>query len=228
MLAGIRAVFFDAVGTLLHPEPPAWAVYARVGRRYGSRLSEEVICTRFRTAFDRTDALDRQNGWRTGEGRELVRWREIVAEVLDDVADPDGCFRELYTHFGLPGAWRLDAQAAAVLAELAHRGYALGLGSNFDRRLRGVVAGMDPLRAIPRLVISSEVGWRKPACEFFAALCQAAAAPADQVLYVGDDPGNDYDGAHTAGLRAVLFDPRGQADPAVNRITHFAELLARQ
>ena len=39
LLGDARAVFFDAVGTLLHPDPSAAEVYAGVGRRYGSRLS---------------------------------------------------------------------------------------------------------------------------------------------------------------------------------------------
>src|SRR5437660_2707613 len=49
----VRAVFFDAVGTLLHPEPPAGAVYAVLGRRFGSRLDPGAVAGRFRTAFRR-------------------------------------------------------------------------------------------------------------------------------------------------------------------------------
>ena len=39
--AGIEAVVFDAVGTLLHPEPSAVEVYAEVGRRQGTRHTAE-------------------------------------------------------------------------------------------------------------------------------------------------------------------------------------------
>ena len=34
----VRAVFFDAVGTVIHPEPSAGAAYAEFGRRFGTRL----------------------------------------------------------------------------------------------------------------------------------------------------------------------------------------------
>src|SRR5207302_1039003 len=51
--AEVRAVFFDAVGTLIHPEPPAGAVYAEVGRRHGSRLTAAEIARRFAAAFRR-------------------------------------------------------------------------------------------------------------------------------------------------------------------------------
>src|SRR5438093_5444020 len=137
----IRAVFFDAVGTLLHPEPAAATVYAEVGRRHGSRLNAAVIEGRFRAALARQDHVDRANEWRTCEQREVERWRAIVGEVLDDVADPAACFGELYRHFSEPRHWRCDPAAGEVIAELQRRGRVVGLASNFDHRLRAVIAG---------------------------------------------------------------------------------------
>ena len=101
-----RAVFFDAVGTLIHPDPPAPAVYAAVARRYGSSLDMETIAARFRSAFCRQEAIDRLVGWRTDEHREYARWREIVAETLVDVDDAEACFGELHAYFARPDAWR--------------------------------------------------------------------------------------------------------------------------
>jgi putative hydrolase of the HAD superfamily len=224
---GIRAVFFDAVGTLLHPDPPAAVVYAEVGRRFGSSLSIETIAQRFRAGFAREEAFDRQQGLRTSEERERRRWQHIVAEVFAEGIDAGACFQELYRHFSLPEAWRFNAEADPVLAELAERGYLLGVASNYDHRLRSVVACLPETQRLAPLVISSEVGWRKPAPEFFAALAEAAGLPAAQILFLGDDPENDYEGARAAGLRAVLWDPQGEAAPGMLRIRRFADLLAR-
>jgi putative hydrolase of the HAD superfamily len=204
----VRAVFFDAVGTLIHPEPSAAVVYATVARALDSRLSEEEIATRFRTAFAREDARDRANGWRTSEERERQRWRGIVAKVLDDVADGECCFLELFTHFGRPEAWRCDPETAGILTELERRGYVLGMASNYDARLNGVVAGLPELRPLRHVVTSSEVGWRKPAREFFDALLGRVGLAPSQVLYVGNDRANDYEGALAAGLRAMLIGTR--------------------
>ncbi len=221
------AVFFDAVGTLIHPEPPAPAVYAAVGRRFGSRLGADAIAVRFRDAFRRQEAIDREAGWRTDEQRELARWRAIVAETLADAADVEACFQELYAHFARPDAWAVHPEAAPTLTALADRGCRIGLASNFDRRLRGVVAGLPELAAVQALVVSSEVGWRKPAAEFFEAVGRAVGEPPEKIVFVGDDPVNDYDGASSAGLSAVLYDPSGACrDAAVRRVTRLGDLVA--
>src|SRR5262249_26441077 len=89
----VRAVFFDAVRTLIHPSPSAGAVYAEVGRRFGSRLDADLVSERFAKAFREEDARDGRNEHRTGEAREYDRWQAIVAAVLDDVPDTQGCFR---------------------------------------------------------------------------------------------------------------------------------------
>jgi putative hydrolase of the HAD superfamily len=203
---GVRAVFFDAVGTLIHPEPLAPVVYASVGRRFGSRLGVETIMKRFRAAFHREDLIDRAYGWRTSEAREITRWRYIVSTVLDDVFDAESCFRELFEHFSRPKSWRCDP-LADILPTLAAHGYMQGIASNYDERLRPVVAGLPELHPLKELVISAEVGWRKPAPRFFAALCKRISSRPEQVLLVGDDRENDFEGARAAGLHAILLDP---------------------
>ncbi len=226
---GIRGLVFDAIGTLIHPDPPAPVIYARVGQRFGSLFSPAVIGPRFTQAFDQEDRFDHSAGLQTSEAREIERWRHIVARVLDDVSDPAECFGELFAHFGRPQSWRTDPSAALVLSQLAREGYTLGIASNYDRRLRSVVAGLPELAPLQHLIISSEVGWRKPAPEFFAAVCRTVGLAPEQILYVGDDRANDYDGAQAAGLRAVLFDLKErEKSPTVKRIRRLRDLLPRE
>lgn len=225
VLADAGVVFFDAVGTLIHPDPPAAEVYAAVGRRFGSRLSAAVIGPRFGAAFRREEAIDQQREWRTSEEREGERWRRIVASVLDDVRDAESCFSELFEHFSRPAAWRCDPGAVTVFSELARRGFSLGVASNYDRRLQRVLAGLS-LPSLQFVVISSEVGWRKPSARFFMELSRVSASVADQTVYIGDDQVNDYDGARAAGLRAILLEPRGHGyGVAVERIERLTDLI---
>ena len=206
----ILAVAFDAVGTLIHPDPPAAAVYATVGRRFGSRLDLAEIRPRFAAAFAEQERLDVENGLATSEEREQRRWQDIVAQVLDDVADPAGCFAELYAHFARSDAWRVDDGAADVLSRLQRAGFPIALASNYDHRLHGVIRAMEELAPVSTIVISAEIGWRKPSPRFFAQLARAMDSPPNAVLYVGDDVINDFEGARQAGLTAILFDPQAR------------------
>ena len=220
----LRAVVFDAVGTLIHPIPDVAQVYAEVGQQHGSRHTIEALRGRFRSAFQRQEAIDRADDWRTDEGRELRRWRDIVAEALDDVADPQACFDALYQHFAQPASWKPDVDAATLLAELQRRGLRLAMASNFDCRLHAVHEGLPELRLLDALIVSSEIGVRKPGRAFFEAIAARLELPTSQILYVGDDPANDYQGATAAGMPALL---KGPPTEAAKTIARLAEVLER-
>ena len=223
--AGIRAVFFDVVGTLLFPRTPVARTYAEHACRHGADLTEEEVRRAFRTAFARQERLDLAAGWRTDEARERARWRAIVADVLAG-ADVEPCFDGLWGWFADPAAWTVHPEAGGVLDELARRRLAVGIGSNFDARLLPLVDHFPELAAVRgRCVISSLVGWRKPAAEFFAALTKTAGCEPAHVLYVGDDWRNDFEGATAAGLRAILLDPAAEPS-APDRIRCLRDLTA--
>jgi putative hydrolase of the HAD superfamily len=220
---GLKAVVFDAVGTLIYPQPSAAAVYTQVGHRHGSRLEEGEIEVRFASALAREEELDGAHGFRTSQQREIDRWHCIVVRVLDDAANPDACFTELFAHFATAAAWRSDADAKPVIARLCRAGLEVGIGSNFDSRLRQVVGGLDELAQIDYLIISAEVGWRKPAREFFQAVCRIIGASPAQILYVGNDPVSDVQAAKSAGLQSLLFDPQNR-HASQERITSLVDL----
>ena len=66
---------------------------------------------------------------------------------------------------------------------------------------------------------------RKPGAGFFREAARAANADVSEVLFVGDDLGNDYEGATAAGLPAVLLDPHGRHAHVPHRVTRLTELL---
>jgi putative hydrolase of the HAD superfamily len=225
--AGIRAVFFDAVGTLIFPDPSAPVVYAAAARRQGLHVPNDQILERFLAAYRTQEAADRAAGWVTSEARERERWSHIVCHTLRGVPDPDACFAELFGHFAEPVAWRVNREAPAVFAHLRERGIILGIGSNYDSRLLRVVEGHTELGALrDRVVISAAVGFRKPSLEYFRELTRSAGCEPGEVLFVGDDVENDYEGATAARLSAVLYDNRGRHAAVARRIVGLGELIA--
>jgi len=205
-LTGVRAVLFDAVGTVVYPHPPVAAAYAQAAARFGPRMAEDEVDRRFRAAFARQEAIDEQNGWPTDEVRERQRWRAIVAEVFPDAADGEGLFEELWRHFADPAHWSAFDDVAECWRTLADRGIVVGLASNFDERLNGIVRGLPPLIGCERVFTSSGLGWRKPAREFFESIAAALNLSPYEIALVGDDLKSDYRGALQAGWQAVLLD----------------------
>jgi putative hydrolase of the HAD superfamily len=221
----IRVVVFDAVGTLIHPRPSVGEIYESVGRRYGSKLTTEQIRSRFARALLAEEERDRLLGFGTDEAREAERWRNIVAQVFDDVADPEPVFQELFAYFAQPSAWMVNPEIMAEPLRSSLQGYRLGIASNYDRRLHDVVSGIPALQAFEHIVVSSEVGWRKPAPAFFDALAARFKVRPTEMLFLGDQIDVDYRAALGAGLRAILFDPsKRHLDEPVARITTLSEL----
>src|SRR5687767_14068871 len=117
--SGIRWLLFDAVGTLIYPDPPVAEAYALAASRYNSRLSAAQIKDRFRAAF----AAHASAGGPTSESHERQRWQKIVAATIDDVPaqHANELFEHLWNHFAQPGHWRLYDDAGRALAALAAR-----------------------------------------------------------------------------------------------------------
>ncbi len=208
---GIEGIVLDAVGTLIDPVPSVAHAYAAAAARQGLVVDVAEVKSRFRQHF-RNDEVDEQLGpMVTDEAIEYRRWRRIVANVLPDLPDLERGFAELWDHFGRPEAWRCFADVAPGLAALREAGVPVQIASNFDGRLRSVARGLPDLAGfVDTLVISAEVGHRKPHPTFYAAACAALGLPPGRVLCVGDDPENDVRGAERAGLLGALLDRDGR------------------
>jgi putative hydrolase of the HAD superfamily len=203
----IAGIVLDAVGTLIKPVPSVAEAYADAARRQGVLLEREVVRARFNLHFGSDEIRGDRGIHSTDEATEIRRWRGIVSKVLPEVKDPERVFDELWDHFRRPDSWRCFADVVPALRAIHDAGIAVCVGSNFDSRLREVVMGLPELSwAVDALVISSEVGYRKPHAAFFQAVCERLSLAPRQVLCVGDDIENDFQGALRAGLSALLLD----------------------
>lgn len=223
-------VLFDAVGTLLRPEPAVAEAYAAAGHNFGSRLTRAEIKIRFGAVFAAEKNADlRDNAGRTDEPLERERWRAIVGAVFDDVpaARHDALFTELWHHFARPTSWRTFDDVAPVLTRLTAVGHPLSIGSNFDGRLPAIAASLVPEISPERVFVSSFLGFRKPAAEFFRACKQRLAEQGfatDSITLVGDDIDEDFRGAQAAGWNAILLDRDERHPNESPRICSLSEL----
>lgn len=101
----------------------------------------------------------------------------------------------------------------AILASLAidHR---LGICSNFTHAAtaRAILREVGFDRHLSSIVISEEVGIRKPRAEIFESVIEALGMAPSEILYVGDDLRADVQGAAAVGMRTVWL-TRQVVDP---------------
>jgi putative hydrolase of the HAD superfamily len=206
----LKAVFFDAAGTLITPVRPVGETYAALAREYGIEASAAEISERFRICFHDASPLAFPGiSEQAIVACERRWWKELVRQVFEpwkEFARFDDYFTELFTYFAQPTAWMLYPEVSKTLAALHEKRFALAVVSNFDSRLHTILRGLRIDQWFTTILVSSRVGYAKPAREIFeAALARHGLTP-EAAIHVGDSEKNDVRGAVNAGLTGVLID----------------------
>ena len=228
-MSAIRAVFFDAGATLVHPNPPVDEVYAREFSRDGCRFSAEELSgalTRAWAEVQAERAADRYGGVRG----EPEFWRMFLNRVrarLDGGVVSAEAFERLSSHFRDPGSWSVYADVADVLANLEARGFLLAVVSNWDSHLPALLEGLGLARRFRAVSVSAIEETGKPEPEIFLRTCARLAVVPEEALHVGDSLAEDYEGARAAGLQALLLDREDRHPHVEDRIRSLQELPLR-
>jgi putative hydrolase of the HAD superfamily len=218
----IKAVFFDAAGTLFEAREPIGHTYARIARKHGLRADDAAVSAGFRRAFSSTPGLAFGPGRDAEEIRRLERqwWYGLVRrsfEGLGEFDSFDAFFSELFDYFGDPGSWEPLPEAHSVLRQLQDSDLKLGIISNFDARLYGILEGLELRPFFETVTISSEAGYAKPASQIFATALSDLGVTSAEAVHIGDSEHMDVRGAQDAGLRAILINTGSIGAPAVDR-----------
>ncbi len=183
--------------------------------------------------YDALWAVSAELAEEKGRTHKEIPSRERFLRTLARLGAPAGCERlaeELSRRHmeTLTGAVVCPEGRSDLLETLGSR-YRLALVSNFDdgpaaRRLLGRHRLEGHFDAV---LISEEVGQRKPAAGIFLEACRALGVEPGRALHVGDSYRDDVCGAAAAGLDAVWIDSGdGDPAPALARLADLAELPA--
>jgi len=203
--AGVAVVVFDVVGTLVEPSPSVAVAYQQAALRHGLTVDADVIQLRFKAAWRQQEAVDAATipAFATSRSREVERWRAIVDEVFSGSPVSGAIFADLWEHFGRVESWQPLAHGRDLVRLAIDAGTTVALASNFDERLLAIAERLEPLSWVPHVFASSEIGWRKPAPEFFRWVERRLGCEPADVLLVGDDPELDVAAARRAGWRSL-------------------------
>lgn len=195
-----KALFVDAVGTLLVPSQPMAQIYREIGKKYGVEYSEGEILNRYRWAYQKPWGRSRLRY--VNDGRPF--WQFIVSSST-------GCsdsqyFEELYNYYTTKKAWHLcDPEAEKVFKALRKAGVKVAVVSNFDTRLRPVLKALNCDHWFDAVAVSAEVAAEKPNPMIFLKACELLGVQPEDAVHVGDDRRNDVWGARDAGCDAWLW-----------------------
>ena len=199
----LKAISFDAVGTLFRLTNTVGDHYAYVGREIGLDLDARTLERAFHGAWNQMPQRAAIDGPRENDDKNW--WRELVDLVLDQVApslselDRDNFFEIAYEHFAEAGVWELYPEVRGVLDELQRR-FQLAVISNFDGRLRFILQHLGISGFFANVFVSSELGADKPDPEIYRRAVSLMKLHPNEVLHVGDDSQRDWEAASAAGL----------------------------
>ncbi len=217
---GIRAVIFDAGGTLIHID----------GERVCGAAGVPFEAGRFRAAESAAVAAVRAflltNRDSNDAERVVFYFDHMLARLgLADATARGEAGARVAAEHRRANLWsRAGAGAAETLAELAARRYRLAVVSNADGRVRGLLQDAGVIPWLEFVVDSAEVGLEKPDPRIFHAATGRLGLAPSACAYVGDIYEIDVEGARRAGLHPILIGD-GHAPEGVLRVRELSELL---
>ncbi|MBY9009922.1 MAG: HAD family hydrolase [Candidatus Lokiarchaeota archaeon] len=245
-----KGIFFDLYGTLLiyNNNSKAWADWISTFydclQDYGLKQSKELFAIKCDGFFGRDEPPGLNDGLTIYERRIQRLCKELSLELNN---------KELnFTANSCLNAWikytSLDPMTIPLLKEFK-KNKKIALISNFDYppHIYSVLSEMNIHEYFDSVVISGEVGVKKPDPTIFSFALEQTGLRNDEVVYIGDAP-EDIQGARAAGIHPILiqrklFDSDSQITDywanqesnnnhqdnsifsKVKRITHLKELL---
>ncbi|MEA5571690.1 HAD family hydrolase [Calothrix sp. UHCC 0171] len=206
-----KVIFLDAVGTLFGVKGSVGEIYSQVAREFGVHANPEILNQAFSSQLKVAppatfpDVEDMQDI----PQHEFEWWYAIAhktfeqAGVIQQFADFDTFFSELYIHFGTGEPWFVYADVIPALTNWRKKGIQLGIVSNFDSRLFSVLQALELRDYFDSITISTQVGAAKPDPKIFGIALAKHNCPAESAWHVGDSKNEDYHGAKAVGMRGV-------------------------
>ncbi|XP_071383132.1 haloacid dehalogenase-like hydrolase domain-containing protein 3 [Centroberyx affinis] len=235
MRGPLQWVLWDVKDTLLKVRASVGEQYCTEAERMGLSLSPAEVDAAFRQAYRHYSSRYPNYGNAQGlDGR--AWWMGVVRDTFSHcrVQEPallNTLAHNLYHNFCNPENWEVYPDSQKALESCSSLGLKLGVVSNFDSRLEGILRVCGLLSHFSFLITSEEAGVAKPNPDIFEQALKKCGVPATNVAHVGDHYVNDYLTSRSVGIHGFLLDRRDkhhQADvPREHRLGSLDELPSR-
>jgi HAD superfamily hydrolase (TIGR01549 family) len=220
----IKAVTFDAYGTLLHLDRPFERLSEEL-RGIGLDVPMDVVAK----VFVREMHQYRERHLAGNNPQNLLKLRHECADFLFRLLAQEGYSAGVSKNRQLEVLvrairFKLYEDALPVLDWCLSQGLATGVISNWDCSLGDTLNALCHYKFSCMLVSACE-GLEKPDSELFLRASSCFNLPASRIVHIGDEVENDFYGAARAGFQTILLDREGTGgQPDGNRIRNLKEL----
>lgn len=219
-----RAVLFDVGDTLILGHPKYWLIPLLTERGLLGRARLDLLASAMREAY--AHYADQHMDANT-EDKAHAFWRQFHWEVLNGIGlgeHADDIALYLRSNWRSPQVWPLAPYTHEVLAEVKRRGYKMGVVSNWDWTLPGVLEATGLTPYFDYIGVSALEGVAKPDPRFFEIVLGKLDVEPQEAIHIGDSP-DDINGAAAAGVEAILFDPYYQNPAALQDLRGLLERI---
>lgn len=205
----VKAVLFDFGDTLVSFEDFDYEASLKALHKRLVKNGIAISYEKFRTTYFKVrDRLYKE----TDSSLKEIDFRVRVARVLDELG-----FKLSYDNAkivssveafmdSLKESLKLDRHVPRVLKRLKKK-YKLGLVSNFafPPTIREVLAEFGLCDFFDAVIVSGDVGWRKPSPKIFQRALKTLRVSASETVFVSDAPLHDIEGAKRLGMKTILL-----------------------
>lgn len=206
-----KVIYLDAFGTLFGVKGSVGEVYSNLARQAGVRVNSQAVNRAFYQSFAAAERMAFPGVEPSAiPALEYRWWKSVVSETFERVGalekfvDFDQFYGDLYGYFETPAPWHVYSDTLPSLARWQSMGIELGVISNFDSRLHRILDVLGLSAYFQTVTLSSEVGAAKPDAKIFQIALAKHHCAANQAWHIGDSEAEDYAGAKTVGMRAIL------------------------
>jgi len=214
----VRAVFFDAGFTLLHPNPSTPEICQQVCKRLDLHLDLNALTERMTDAEDyyfRRVRLDRHT-W--GSEQAIAEfWIDYYMNLLRPLVkehDEPRLYQlatAISEEFNKHTSWQIYPDVLPTLEALRKSGrYTLGVISDWGIALGPILRRLHLTPYFDFLVVSAVTRHAKPSPVLYELALQRSNSIADYTLHIGDSYIHDVLGARAVGITPVLLDRHGR------------------
>lgn len=234
----IRHIFLDVGDTLLTLGIPPGAIYLDVLRKYQliqSHQNDSDLKQFFSESWTEMNARpnpegrdryhihpDGQDGW----------WKELISLFLEkatgskDLSLSEKVYREIFEKFDNENLWNIEPGFFELQKFAARKNIRLGIISNWDYRLRGLLERKQLSEFFSPILISAEFGYEKPSEKIFQKAEELSGLNPEELIYVGDKPELDYHTPLRLGWNPFVIDPKQKIDlPSISTLSELIPKL---